>query len=338
MKIIIIILLIAALVGCTFEKKSTSPLIILTNGTIEIGVLPDVGGVLVYASLAGQANILNSDSSLWNESPELRASLDPKAPFKTYNGHTTWLSPQSEWWTRQDSFPELKKNRSLWPPDPVLTLAPYETISQTDTEIKLQSPESPFSKVQFIKIYRIDGNKVFLATMAKNISKDTINWGLWHNTRMNGWDAVFVKADSAALLKCSHYNQDGIQKPSLRYSNGFFSFEAVQPDSSQPVFKSKSFFAVSEPLIAGHHQGQWLIIRGKAIDPGLVHPEQARIELYIENSATPTNDLQELEMQFAYEQIAPGATIEAFETWEILPGSGLTDKKALLEELREQLK
>jgi len=333
----LILALIMLLLSCTTRKKSDG-LITLSNGTIEIGILPAVGGVLVRASLAGQQNILNSDSTLWNESPEKRPSLDPKAPFKTYNGHISWLSPQSEWWIRQDSFPDLKRARSVWPPDPVLTLAPYRITDQKPDEITMVSPESPYSKVQFTKIYRISGNTVTLTTSARNCTKDTVSWGLWHNTRMNGWDNVFVQADSAALLKTEYMKQGDIRKPELRYRDGFYTYDVAVPGSAKVVYKSKSFLNVKTPLIAGFHQNQWLIIRSDAIDNTQIHPNEARIELYIENSYQAATDLQELEIQYAYQPIAPGASIEASETWEILPGTGLKDKKALRRELMEKLK
>jgi hypothetical protein len=319
-------------------KKPEPKLLTLANDQIEIRIIPAVGGTLVHASLAGKSNILLSDSSLWNESPDQRPSLDPKAPFKTYNGHITWLSPQGEWWIKQDSFPDLKKEHSRWPPDPVLTVAPYQVVSQTDHEIKLLSPESPYSHVQFTKTYRIEGNKVFLSTSAKNTSSETVSWGLWHNTRMNGWDFVFIQADSSALQKTEYYNHGNEKKPELFFRNGFYTFDVSTPANSKTVYKAKSFLDVKNPLIAGHHQNQWLIIRSEVIDNSKIHPEESRVQLYIENSYQAATDLQELEMQFAYQSIAPGASIEAAETWEILPSAGLTDKYQALEELRGKLK
>lgn len=58
----------------------------------------------------------------------------------------------------------------------------------------------------------------------------------------------------------------------------------------------------------------------------------------MENSANQASDIQEPEIQFAYHKIAPQAFIEATETWQILPGPGLTDKNDLLEELCEKLR
>jgi hypothetical protein len=338
MKTFLIVILITLLMNCTPEKKPTSQLVTLSNKQIEIGLIPEVGGVLVHASLLGQKNILQSDTAFWNESPDKRPSLNPKARLKSYKGHISWVSPQSEWWIHQDSIPELKKARAAWPPDPMLTVAPYQITSQTANEITLVGPESPYSKVQFTKIYRISGNKVTLTTRARNCSDTIVKWGLWHNTRMNGWDFVFVQADSSALRKTEYHNRGNVQKPELHYRNGFFTYDATAPESAKVVYKSKSFLDVKTPLIAGFHQNQWLIIRSEAIDNSQIHPEQSRIELYIENSYQAANDIQELEMQFAYQAIAPGASIEATETWEILPGSGLTDKYEVLEELRGKLK
>ncbi|MDP3644940.1 MAG: DUF4380 domain-containing protein [Bacteroidota bacterium] len=82
--------------------------------------------------------------------------------------------------------------------------------------------KKPSGPLITLTIYRLDRNTVTLTTIAKNISKDTISWGLWHNTRMNGWDAVFVQADSAELRKTDHYNRDGIQKPQLQFRDGFY--------------------------------------------------------------------------------------------------------------------
>lgn len=326
------------LLNCVGEKKPNPQLVTLSNAQIEIGILADAGAALVRASLVGKPNILNSDSTLWEETPEQRASLNPKAPFKTYNGMIVWLSPQSQWWTLQDDYPDLKASRSLWPPDPLLTLAPYRIISQTKNEITLQSPESRYSKVQLTKTFRIDGNKVHIRVQARNISRDTVRWGLWINTRMNGWDRVLVPAGSSDLVKSSYFGNQAVQKPALSYLNGCFSYEATEPEAGQAALKSKSFISVSHPVIAGFKAGQWLIIRGNQADRTRIHPEQASVEIYIENSRQHANDLQELEMHYAYTALAAGETTEAVQEWEILPGTGLKPGENLSEEIYQKMK
>jgi hypothetical protein len=296
-----------------------------------------VGGTLVSASLTGHENILNSDSTQWNEPQENRPTMDPAQPFKAYNGMIVWLSPQSEWWVKQDTYPELKKKRSQWPPDPYLTIAPYKITNQTANEITLQSPESPNTHVQFTKTFKIEGNKVFITASARNCSKDTVSWGLWFNTRMNGWDKVFVPADSTNLIKTQYMTYPDIHQPALKYTDGCFTYEAIAPKAGQAAYKSKSFFSVENPVIIGYKASQYLIIRSEKIDPARVHPEQGRIEIYVENSIGKVNDLQELEMHFAYEKIAPGASIVASQNWEIIPASGIPTNDKLPSEITVKL-
>ncbi len=337
-KPILTIALIAMLFSCNTETEKENQVITLSNGTIEIKLLPTVGGRLVSASLSGHENILNSDSTQWNEAPEKRPTTDPTQPFKAYNGMIVWLSPQSEWWVKQDGYPELKNTKSLWPPDPYLTSTAYKIISQTPTEITMESPESQNTHVQFTKTYRIAGNKVFISASARNCSNDTVSWGLWFIARMNGWDRVLVPADSSDLVKCLYLTYPNIQKPGLKYADGCFSYEPVEPEAGQMVYKSKSFIAVENPVIMGYKGNQLLIIRSNKIERARIHPEQARVEIYIENSASKAKDLLELEMHFAYEKIAPESTIMASQEWEILPGSGLQNIVEISENIKIKLK
>jgi hypothetical protein len=325
--------LILLLLGCTAERKEEGPVITLSNGTVEIKVLADAGGTLVYASLAGHENILNSDSILWNGSSEKSPSMDPASTVKAYNGMIVWLSPQSEWWVKQDQYPELRNNHAQWPPDPYLTSAPYRIITHKDDELTLVGPKSPYTHVQLTKNFRILGNKIYITAFARNCSSDTISWGLWFNTRMNGWDKVMVPGDSADLIKTQYMNPQDLQLPAFKYANGYFSYQATEPMKGQRAYKSKSFISSDNPVIIGNKAKQWLIIRSDRIDPKRIHPEQGRIEIYVENSSDKASDLQELEMHFAYEKIAPGASIQASETWELIPdpGDANNDLKVMLQ-------
>jgi hypothetical protein len=323
MKNIILAFGLLLIFGCKAKVKNENQQIItLSNGTVKIKVLSDVGGTLVYASLAGYGNILNSDSSQWNESPDERPSMDPSEPFKAYNGMTVWLSPQSEWWVKQDQYPELKENKSQWPPDPYLTCSAYKIITDKKDEITIKSPKSPNTHVQLIKNFRLDGNKIYITAIARNFSDDTISWGLWFNTRMNGWDKVMVPADSADLIKTQYMSYPNLYLPEFKYADGYFSYKAVEPAAGQKAYKSKSFISVDNPVIIGNKANQWLIIRSEKVDRKLIHPDQGRIEIYVENSDNKAHDLQELEMHFPYERIAPGASISATEIWEIIPDLG----------------
>ncbi|HET6558704.1 MAG TPA: DUF4380 domain-containing protein [Prolixibacteraceae bacterium] len=316
---IVILLLAFFLFSCAEKVKEQGPVITLTNGTVEIKLLPAVGGTLVSASLSGHQNILHSDSTQWDEPADQRPTMDPGQPWKAYNGMIVWLSPQSEWWVKQDAHPELKDAKAPWPPDPYLTSSAYKVVKQSKDEITLEGPESPYTHMQFTKNFKIEGNKIFISVSARNCSDDTLSWGLWFNTRMNGWDKVYVPADSSDLIKTQYMNPQDLHLPELKYADGYFSYAAVEPLEGQRPYKSKSFLSVDDPVIIGNKANQWLIIRSEKVDKTLIHPEQGRIEIYVENSSDKANDLQELEMHFPYEKIPPGASIHASEIWEIIP-------------------
>lgn len=328
------VLIIQSRINETFAGMNDNPVITLSNEVIEIKLLPEVGGRLVSVCLKGHENILNSDPSQWVEPKEKRPTMNPDEPFKAYNGMIVWLSPQSEWWTRQDAYPELKKRRSLWPPDPYLTCSAYRITKQTNHEVVMESPASPHSHVQFTKTFRIEGNRVYITTRARNTSRQPVSWGLWFNTRMNGWDRVLVPADASDLKKTDYYTQSGTRLPAFNYTDGCFSYEPVKNLSGKMAYRSKSYLSVEHPVIMGYKASQWLVIRGLENDLKMIHPEQGKIEIYIENTTNKASDLQELEMHFAYREIAPGESIEATQVWDILEGTGTEKGNDLLRKLK----
>lgn len=98
------------------HKPKSESVVWLKNDQIQVGILVDVGGRVVWTSLLGHENLLLSDSAQWSQPESMRPEMTPNKPFMAYNGHINWLSPQSEWWIKQDSFPKLKERRAEFPP------------------------------------------------------------------------------------------------------------------------------------------------------------------------------------------------------------------------------
>lgn len=328
-------ILLLTIVSCT-NKNEHDQVVWLNNGAIKIGVLPNVGGRLVWTSLDGKENILNSDSTLWNEPEENRPSMDPTKPFKAYKGHINWLSPQNEWWIKQDEYPMMKEEKSVWPPDPYLIYAPYKISNLTENEITLEGPASPYSKVYLTKTYRINGNTVELNVKATSTCPDSINWGLWFITRMNGWDKFFVPGDSSSLRKIN-VAEKGVQDLQLYNKDGFWNYIPQKPDSGYRSQRTKILFDTPSSTVAGTRNGQWLIVEAQSVERDKVHPNQGPIEIYIENSNRPEEDLLEIEMHFEYQAIKEGATIEASEIWHIFPAEADTCREDLQLELKNIL-
>lgn len=328
-------IMLLILVTCSSGRKQDQ-VVWLSNGTLKIGILPTVGGRMVWASLKGSDNLLFSDSTLWNEPAENRPSMNPTKPFKGYNGHINWLSPQSEWWVKQDEYPELKERKSTWPPDPYLIYTPYKITKRSKKEITLEGPESPFTKVKMIKTYRLDGDKIELIVRAQNTSSEDVNWGLWFNTRMNGWDTFFIPGDSTSLKKANM--APGKKEEQVYNENGLWNYIPQKPDQGRRGTQNKLFFDSPYSTIAATRNNQWLIIQAPKVDHSAIHPEQNQIEIYIENSNRPERDILELEMHFEYKTIKAGETIEATEIWHISPSTPNADRAALQQELKTLLK
>ena len=105
--------------GHQHAMKEKHQLIFIHNGNTRVGILTDVGGRIVYASLEGEKNILKSDSALWYENKEEKPEISAYSDFKAYNGHIVWVGPQKEWWSHQRKNLYRKFTKAIWPPDTV---------------------------------------------------------------------------------------------------------------------------------------------------------------------------------------------------------------------------
>ena len=97
----------------------------------------------------------------------------------------------------------------------------------------------------------------------------------------------------------------------------FFTFRPCLPSGNKKSAWAKAFLFPDQPFIAAFSEKQFLTIGFESHTPGLIHPDQAEVEIY--NSITPDKKdaLLELEYHSAYKQLKPGESMEAWEYWEI---------------------
>ncbi len=123
----------------------------LNNKNIEVGILTEAGGRIVILRKPGFKNILKSDSSLWIDPEKHINKISAFSDFIAFNGHITWVGPQSEWWTHQNLNIERNKLKADWPPDPYLIYGSNEIISRSDTSIIMVGLKSPVSGLRIFK-------------------------------------------------------------------------------------------------------------------------------------------------------------------------------------------
>jgi len=306
---------------CTNSEKQETEnenLIVLKNGNTTLKVLPSMGGRIVSFQRNNSNNILKSDPNLWNykfERPVDELILNDMIPF---NGHIVWVGPQSEWWINQDIDKELKKRASDWPPDPYLIYGDYKVIKKTGNYVKLRGPKSEYTGIQLTKDITLKENgKVVFTVEAQNIREEPIAWDLWLNTRMDGFDKVYVPIANENDLRMEHRVTETTEEMPYKIDNGYFHFETLSPPANKSKRYGKAFIYPSKNELFAFTKNDMFVIHFKKYSRKLVHPEQGLIEIY--NSVTDSGDaLMEIEYHTPYQVIQPKEKISGKEVWEVV--------------------
>ncbi len=310
----------------------------LKRNEIKVGLLPDVGGRIVYLSTGGSANVLKSDPGLWNEPPGDRPKPSPDAEFKAYNGHIVWLGPQSEWWLHQDENPALKEQASPWPPDPYLIFGQFQIIGQTAHSIVLQSPGSPVTGMQLTKKVEIKENgEIYFEVTGKNTREEAVSWDLWLNTRIDGYQKCYVPIGEKGIVRMDAGQT--AQKDTMPYKvvDGFFTFLPGLPSGDKILRVAKAFLYPTRPLIAAFTDDVLFTIRFDKHLMEEIHPEHALVEIYNAVTKADEDALLELEYHAPYKTLKPGESMKTHEVWKVFPYHGDGSEKDQLDFLKEKI-
>lgn len=291
-------------------------LLILRSGDLEIGVLPPAGGRIVLLRIAGGPNLLKSNPAGWQPAawPEIR----PDVARRNFEGHTYWLAPQSNWWNQQDVLPPWRGR--LWPPDPFLSMAPYEIVESGSSEAVLRGPASPVSGVSLTKTVRVGpGRQVHLSAVAENVREEPVHWALWSNTRFYG-DVPFriaLEGTSGSEIRYSHpENFFGEISPDGKWFT-FPSFKEM-PQDARPVV-NKAFISTRRAYAEVFFE-EWTLVKAmQDAQPDHVHPEHGAVEVFLQRHPNRDSSLLEIEFHGPYGEIAPGHSIRIEETWTLRP-------------------
>jgi len=311
--------------------KPSSALFTLESPDFVVALTPRFGGRVLEFSRPGEPNLLLVGEAVHaSASPAVGAEAD----FIPYQGHTTWLAPQSAWWSRQDVNPARRDAAAVWPPDPWLVQAEQQVLRQSPTEIVLQGPPSPISGVRLEKSFAIrrESSPAALELMVKatNIRSEPVSWGLWHNTRVPPATRVYVPLAAATDLRTEDRVDDTYGPLQLAWEAGILTIEqdARTPEGIPANQYGKAFLRPSAGWIAAFRDEQCFLVEFPLQPAETIHPEQAQVELFLQfQPDVPDAGLLELEVHAPYRTLAPGETMTARETWTVLPYAG-TDSAA----------
>jgi hypothetical protein len=147
----------------------------LSNGTIEVTVVPKIGRVMRYG-YAGKDNLL------W-ENPALAGKAPVKGEWNNYGGDKVWPAPQSFW---------------NWPPDPDLDGSAW-TAEQITNGVRITSPVSKKYKLRFVREITLDayGTQVHFRNRLDNLGPRR-EISPWQITQLDDPFSVFIPLESTA--------------------------------------------------------------------------------------------------------------------------------------------
>ncbi len=295
----------------------------LQNGGTVLGILPDVGGRIVFLSADGSPNILKSDSSLWDEPESERQVPGYNSEFKAYNGHIVWVGPQSQWWAHQEGNQARKKSKANWPPDPWLIYGKYEILAQSNTSIKMMSPYSEISGLRLIKEVRVeDDGSVFFQVEGINYNRLPVSWDLWLNTRVDGYSMAYVPVSREQDVRINAGTDDPAVTVKHAICRNFFYYLPEEPASQVKQKNSKALVTPSADWLAAFTGDYCLQIHFPLYPAEQTHPEQGMVEIYDHTSHDRSDALMELEYHGPYKTLQPGGHFTTWERWTVYKYKG----------------
>jgi hypothetical protein len=299
--------------GATGEEH----LLMLHNGGMVCGIMPQIGGrVVVYRTETG-ANVLDGRPELWKDSP----STDLLGTnFKQYYGESVWAGPQSVWWTAQEPYPPNIVYKGPWPPDSAWESASFTLVEQTPTRVVMRSPISKLTGLELTKTIELLANgQLNLQEQAVNRGDRVVTRDLWLLHRVSPTARCFLP------LKSETADKGFSEAVSIKKVDGLTVLELLpHEDSTKPA--SGKMLAVPEAgwMATAVPEG-FFTVRFHATDVSKTTPGQAPVEIFFSSAPQP---LCEMEHHGKLKTLKPGETMKSRETWQIVPYTGATDADA----------
>ena len=145
----------------------------LTNGLVEVHVVPDIGGRVIQFKL-GEFEFFWVNPQLAGKAPP-PSGLDPQGNWLNYGGEKLWPAPQG--WDNDQQWPG--------PPDAILDGGPHagsiRTPKGNSAAVRLVSRPDPRTGIQFSRVIRLfDGSShVHVDATMTNADRRPRRWGIW---------------------------------------------------------------------------------------------------------------------------------------------------------------
>ncbi len=145
----------------------------LSNGLVEVQVVPDIGGRVIQYKL-GDFEYFFVNGELAGKQPP-PTGLGPDGEWLNYGGEKLWPAPQG--WDNKNQWPG--------PPDAVLDGSPHHAVildkSEHSAAVRLTSRKDARSGIQFSRTLRVfpDSSRIGIEARMTNIDTKPRRWGIW---------------------------------------------------------------------------------------------------------------------------------------------------------------
>jgi hypothetical protein len=157
----------------------------ISNATVELVVLADVGPRIVSYALVGGENI-------FHEVPE-QAGLTGGAEFRLYGGHRLWVWPEVD--------------RTYFPDNSAVTVSQSDSGLSFTAPVERAAPESNLQKELEVKLD--EGSRITITHRVTNRDSRSTELALWAPTMMKAGGRVILPLPPRAAMDKDHFQSVG---------------------------------------------------------------------------------------------------------------------------------
>ncbi len=166
---------------------------LLTNKTVELIFVPQIGRVMRYGYVGG-TNLLWENPALAGKTTDLKAA---NADWQNYGGDKLWPAPQAEWG---------------WPPDPMMDSGTHTVKTLSGSRLQTTGQKSAKHNLRFRREITLDamGTGVTFANSVFNTGDKEAEWSVWEVTQVDAPDATLLPLYKGGKFPNGYYTfKDG---------------------------------------------------------------------------------------------------------------------------------
>jgi hypothetical protein len=272
----------------------------LTNGEVELVVVPKIGGRIMGYNFVGGTNVVDINPA--NKGKEI--AFNPPKQVVYYGGAKMWSAPQSEW---------------SWPPIAYWENAPHHIAQFGPHRLQMAGPDDAASMVKFTRDICLapTGSTATLHHYMDNVTSTQRQCAIW----------AINPAPLPALLLAPVGSSNWGDTAQYQTTNGVMYYQA------NPGSGGKIFVVTNRPWVAALQGTNLWVNWGEPPASMTFARNEAPVEIW--HGSVSGHAFVELELQGPLETLAPGAKASYTMYWALArtDGTGIDAALAALKEL-----